>query len=262
MNIGIHGEERSGKTTLAASLALMSWTLGKKVYANFKLYFGDRELPDGTVINTLEPFGLDPNGNEPPHLLDMGVLMARDLQSCDIFIDEAHGYFDSRSSNSIENKVMSWFSHQSGKRDIDIYYITHHSDMVDRRLRRNMKVRYFCTWMGDIKHPKSSDYIKVEMLTRNIAQVAPIRVFRLPNPMNPVPLSALFDLYDTRELVPLDPTVELDLQNIFELERGEDGELHTVRVNDKRGRPKKKEIMKSLDREKPRKKPVMDSLEV
>lgn len=234
MNIGIHGDERSGKTTLATWLALQSWALGKTIYANFGLYFGERTLDDGSVINTLEPFGLDPDAHEPPHKLDMGVLLSRDLRSCEIFIDEAHGWFDCRNSPSLGNRVMSWFLLQSGKRDINIYYIAHDPSMLDRRIYRNLKVQFYCDWMGDIRHPRRTDYIHVYMLARNISQVPPLSEFSIRKPK----LEWLFNMFDTRELIPIDPGVERDLADMFEIEEV-DGELRTVGVRSRRPSRKK-----------------------
>lgn len=223
MNIGIHGEERSGKTTVATWFALQSWALGKKIYANYGLYFGERRLDDGSVVNTLEPFGLTPDGNEPPQKLDMGVLLARDLKSCEIIIDEAHGWFDCRDSPSLGNRVMSWFLLQSGKRDINIYYIAHDPGMLDKRILRNLKMQFFCEWVGNIKRPQPHDHIHVYMVARNIAQVPPISEFLVyPGP--------LYNMFDTRELVPIDPSVEMKLKDMFDVQVGSDGQLRTVRV--------------------------------
>jgi len=231
VTIGIHGLERSGKTTFATWLALQSWALGKTIYANFALYFGERVMDDGSVINTLEPFGLDPDAHEPPHKLDMGVLLSRDLKKCDIFIDEAHGWFDCRSSPSLGNRVMSWFLLQSEKRDINIYYIAHEPSMLDSRIQRHLRVQFLCEWVGDIRHPKPSDYIRVFMVTRHLAQTPPFAVLKVPNPR------LLWPMFDTRELVPLDPTIEADLADMFEVEEV-DGELRTVSVRSRRGRRK------------------------
>lgn len=223
--------ERSGKTSLAVWMALQSWALGKKVYANFPLYFGSRTYDDGTTVDTLAPFGLHPDGCESPHLLDMGVLLTKDLKSCEVFIDEAHSWFDCRDSPSLGNRVMSWFLLQSGKRDINIYYIAHDPNMLDKRIVRNLKMQFFCEWVGDIKHPQPHDHIHVYMVARNIAQVPPISEFLVyPRP--------LYDMFDTNKLVPLDPSVEGKLKDAFELEEGPDGELRTVRVRRSRGRRK------------------------
>jgi len=124
---------------------------------------------------------------------------------------------------------MSWFLLQSGKRDINIYYIAHDPSMLDKRIVRNLKIQFWCEWVGDIKHPTPYDHIHVYMLAHHIAQVPPLSEFLVyPRP--------LYDMYDTSKLVPLDPSIESKLRDVFELEEDDDGQLRTVGVRRRRGR--------------------------
>lgn len=61
--------------------------------------------------------------------------MEMEISPKTVLMQEASKWFDSRSSMKRENKLLSSFSGQSGKRDIDIYYDDQFITRIDRGLR-------------------------------------------------------------------------------------------------------------------------------
>lgn len=106
--IGICGEPRSGKTLLMTILLLRDYQKGKKILTNYHTEFSE-------MINPID-------------LLDFK------LTKVNIGLDELHTIIDSR-SNSNTNRFFSYFSTQSGKRDIKIYYTAQILGSVDLRIR-------------------------------------------------------------------------------------------------------------------------------
>jgi len=190
VNVGIHGQQRSGKTTLLVWLLMLSWRLGKQVYANFGLRFPD--VP----------------GLKPPKPLDVRTLVNLELEFCDIGIDEAQAWFDSRTSPSLANRVMSYFMYQSEKRGVDIFYVAHEPDLLERRIRRNLMVQYLCSWLGDPGRPSPRDAIYVLQLCHGIEGIPPLTEFVLWAP-------PLYPYFDTRERIPLEPTIQQKLAKAY-----------------------------------------------
>lgn len=106
--IGIFGEPRSGKTLLMTILLYRDYRNGRKILTNYNTTFSE-------LI-------------EPLTLLDFGVKKAN------IGLDEIHTFIDSR-LNSDVNRYFSYFTTQSGKREIKIYYTAQIYSSVDKRMR-------------------------------------------------------------------------------------------------------------------------------
>jgi len=114
----------SGKTTMAVALAYdQHIEEDRKVIANMHLNF------DYTHFS-LEWF--------------IENLLNHELENCILVLDEWYQGADSRSSMTKENKVFSYFIVQARKRDVDVFFCTHHIDHVDKRFQRAVDVRVAC----------------------------------------------------------------------------------------------------------------------
>lgn len=77
-------------------------------------------------------------------------LSDHELENCVLFLDEMYQMADSRSSGSKLNKLFTYFMVQTRKRDVDVYFCTHHLDHVDLRLRRAADIRNSCRFIGHV----------------------------------------------------------------------------------------------------------------
>lgn len=71
-------------------------------------------------------------------------LSDHELEDCVLFLDEMYQIADSRSAGSKLNKLFTYFMVQTRKRNVDVYFCTHHLDHVDLRLRRAADIRNSC----------------------------------------------------------------------------------------------------------------------
>lgn len=89
--------------------------LGRKVYSNYSVAFEHTkyDIDDLLSISTME----------------------MELSPKTVLIQEASKWFDARRSGRRENVLLSSFTGQSGKREIDIYYDDQFLTRIDRGLR-------------------------------------------------------------------------------------------------------------------------------
>lgn len=87
----------------------------RKIYANYPIYFPHIHLDINDMLS----------------LVDMEM----DISPKTVLIQEASKWFDSRSSMRKENKMLSSFTGQSGKREMDIYYDDQFANRIDSGLR-------------------------------------------------------------------------------------------------------------------------------
>ncbi len=71
-------------------------------------------------------------------------LISHEVENCILLLDEMYQLADSRNAPTKLNKLFSYFIVQCRKRDVDMYFCTHHIDHVDLRLRRAVEVRGAC----------------------------------------------------------------------------------------------------------------------
>jgi len=112
---GIIGKPRSGKTLYLTAIAYNDYKSGRKIYSNYDLSFPyvNYDLEDLLSISTME----------------------MDITPKTVVMQEASKWFDARRSGRRENVLLSSFTGQSGKRDIDIYYDDQFITRIDRGLR-------------------------------------------------------------------------------------------------------------------------------
>lgn len=116
MLTSILGDIRQGKTLLMTIFAFHS---NRKLYANYKL-----ELPEYFKLNPADLFQLPNN--------------------CEVFIDEAYAWLESRTSGADLNKCSSYILFQSGKRTINIYLTAQLFSTVDIRFRHMSNIIVEC----------------------------------------------------------------------------------------------------------------------
>lgn len=112
--VGILGKPRTGKTLYLTMIGEMDSVL-RKIYSNYTVSFPHEkyDINDLLSISTMEI----------------------DFSPKTVLMQEASKWFDSRRSGRTENVLLSSFTGQSGKRDIDIYYDDQFMTRIDRGLR-------------------------------------------------------------------------------------------------------------------------------
>jgi hypothetical protein len=134
MIIGIAGDIGAGKTLVATKILLEEYLAypDKKVFANMQRL---KHIPYEYLS------------------FDRCVKMAmtdEELKSAILLVDEAHVWFDSRTSISKLNRIFSYFLLQTGKMDITLIYTTQHFGQVDRRLRERTDLSIIVERNGDL----------------------------------------------------------------------------------------------------------------
>ena len=69
-----------------------------------------------------------------------------ELENCILVLDESYLLTDARSSSTKLNKLMTYFTAQTRKRNVDLYLCVHHIDVMDKRLRRAVDIRGTCRY--------------------------------------------------------------------------------------------------------------------
>ena len=88
---------------------------GRKIYANYPIHFPHTELDINDILSVIN--------------------MEMEITPKTVLIQEASKWFDSRRSMRKENVLLSSFTGQSGKREIDIYYDDQFPTRIDIGLR-------------------------------------------------------------------------------------------------------------------------------
>jgi hypothetical protein len=111
----IIGPPRTGKTLLLTAIGETDFQKKRKIYSNYTLSFEHEkyDIDDLLAIATME----------------------MDISPKTVLMQEASKWFDSRRSGRKENVLLSSFTGQSGKREIDIYYDDQFMTRIDRGLR-------------------------------------------------------------------------------------------------------------------------------
>jgi hypothetical protein len=145
------GPPRIGKTLALTFIGYYDRKKGRKIYANYPVYYEHYHLPT------------------PESILDFGF-KDMDISPKTFLIQEADKWFDSRASWREENRILTSFTGQSGKRNIDIYYDSQFPTRIDKGLRdvTNFKVDcdvlrddnenpiIFIQYWNDVWHPHKS----------------------------------------------------------------------------------------------------------
>lgn len=112
------GRRGSGKTLTLVQLGLDYYTLGWKIFSNFKCSYA-KKISNDFIIN------LDTHS---------------DLRDCVILVDEIQVLFDSRLWKSASSISFSHFLMQIRKRNIVILGSTQYVDTVEKRFRQHVDV--------------------------------------------------------------------------------------------------------------------------
>lgn len=185
-------------------MAYFDYLAGRKIWVNYPVYFPP--IPNNVLPQRLE-------------IDDMLSIVDMEMESKpkSIFIQEASKWFDSRRSMRKENVLLSSFTGQSGKREIDIYYDDQFPTRIDLGLRDLTDNTFISEALP--MHPlkpivfryhQYAGYFDYDM---NRSVVYPAQF-----------MQDFYTLYDTRA-----PTAPLE--RLKELEE---------KTKEKRGRPKKK----------------------
>lgn len=113
--VAIIGKPRTGKTLFLTMIGHQDMKMGRKIYSNYSLSFPytKYDIEDILSIATME----------------------MDISPKTVLMQEASKWFDARRSSRRENTLLSSFTGQSGKREIDIYYDDQFMTRIDRGLR-------------------------------------------------------------------------------------------------------------------------------
>jgi hypothetical protein len=155
---------------------------GRKIFSNYTLGFPHTryEIEDLLSISNME----------------------MEISPKTVLMQEASKWFDSRRSGRRENVLLSSFSGQSGKRDIDIYYDDQFLTRIDRGLRDITDYSFItnCVYTPD-KKPLMFEYEKYGGYF-----VYPLnRTLRFPAQY----MEQFYDLYNTRE--PTTPLIKNEI---------------------------------------------------
>jgi len=185
-------------------MAWMDYHAGRKIWTNFPVYFP--KIPNNVPVTKLEIEDIQ-------GIVDMEM----EISPKSVFIQEASKWFDARRSMRKENVLLSSFTGQSGKREIDIYYDDQFPTRIDMGLRDLTNVSYISEALPAhplkpfvFRYHEYRGYFDYDM-NRSIVYPADF-------------MKDFYFMYDTRA-----PTAPLE--RLKELEE---------KTREKRGRPRKK----------------------
>lgn len=131
--VGIIGKPRTGKTLYLTMIGRIDHEARRKIYSNYTLSFPHSiyNIEDLLTITSME----------------------MEISPKTVLMQEASKWFDARRSGRNENVLLSSFTGQSGKRDIDIYYDDQFITRIDRGLRDITDMTYLsnCVYTPDKK---------------------------------------------------------------------------------------------------------------
>lgn len=134
------GRPRSGKGVHMTMNGCHDYLHGRRIYANYWLRFPHIRLSSPDDVLTL-------------------ATMEMDIAPKTVLLQEADKWFDARYSMSRENKMLSSFTGQSGKREIDILYDSQFPTRIDKALRDITESEIYCECVRDEKkNPIYFDY--------------------------------------------------------------------------------------------------------
>ena len=173
--IGVIGKPRSGKTLLITSIGYQDYLNGRKIYSNYWLGYPHEkyDINDLLSISTME----------------------MEISPKTVLMQEASKWFDSRRSGRIENVLLSSFTGQSGKREIDIYYDDQFVTRIDRGLRDITDYTFLVTCIYDTRYfPKIPAMFEYEMFGGYFMYATGKKLRIMAKYMEP-----FYNMYRTRE---------------------------------------------------------------
>jgi len=147
--IGIVGNLGSGKSLLAVVAALFDLEVeNKQVFANFKLNY---QTPDGRTAKFIDI------GRLASWITRHGKQFAPN--SALLVIDESYLGLDARNSNSLFNRLMSYFIFQSRKLGFGLIYTAQLASSVEKRLRNLTDVWVLAENKWE-QHPETGEMVE------------------------------------------------------------------------------------------------------
>jgi len=104
-----------GKTLYLTMIGYFDYLAGRTLYSNYTVSFPHKKYDINDLLSI--------------------ATMEMEISPKTVLMQEASKWFDSRSAMRNENKLLSSFTGQSGKRDIDIYYDDQFITRIERGLR-------------------------------------------------------------------------------------------------------------------------------
>jgi GTPase SAR1 family protein len=172
--IGFIGDMGSGKTLSMVRLAYSLYLKGYTVYSNFHLKFPFEYF---TLRDILEYA-------ENSHNFTNTVFL----------IDEAHIFMDSRRASSKSNLAMSYFTLQTRKQNVWLFFTTQYYHQVEKRLRASTNAFVECSFKSFTDNYGLQQNVSLNMW--NVIKSNKITVKKFV--FNATPF---FNLYDTNEVV-------------------------------------------------------------
>lgn len=172
----IYGKPRTGKTLYLTMLGYFDLNAGRKLYANYNVNYENTRLDIKDILGIAE--------------------MEMDISEKTVLIQEASKWFDARRSMRTENVLLSSFTGQSGKREIDIYYDDQFYSRIDKALRDVTDYTFYCKCIRDNKkNPIMFEYRMYEGFPFEPNFQPTGKVFRFPA----FAMQQFYSMYDTRE---------------------------------------------------------------
>lgn len=170
--VGIIGRPRTGKTLYLTMIGYFDYLAGRKIYSNYTLSFPYQkyDIDDLTSLASME----------------------MEISPKTVLMQEASKWFDARRSGRNENVLLSSFTGQSGKRDIDIYYDDQFMTRIDRGLRDITDYSFISNRIP--KHPETPIVFQYEKYAGYFA-VYTERTLTFPATF----MQQFYSMYNTRE---------------------------------------------------------------
>lgn len=170
-------------------MALMDYNSGRKIYSNYKLY----GIPYEPLVS----------------LKHLNSLMEDEGYNISIFMDEAQVYFDAydRPSKKDGTKDYKNFVRQTRKRGVKLWMTAQSFLDLNKSIRRVTHKVYvtakYDIVSGNLKPCESDTCTDPHMLELTECKVRQDELFPMSEPVYFPVIPAIFDMYDTEELVGL-----------------------------------------------------------
>lgn len=152
-------------------IGYFDYLAGRKIFSNYPLHFPHTQLDINDMLSI--------------------VNMEMEISPKTVLIQEASKWFDSRRGGRSENVLLSSFTGQSGKREIDIYYDDQFMTRIDLGLRDITDNSFMSNCIRDSqKNPLIFEYYEFVGYFRFDMH----KTFRFPAQF----MNQFYELYDTR----------------------------------------------------------------
>lgn len=180
----ICGLPRTGKTLYLTMMGVFDYLAGRRIFANYPLHIPHTHIDIEDIAGIVD--------------------MEMEISPKTVLIQEASKWFDSRRSMRKENVLLSSFTGQSGKREIDIYYDDQFPKRIDAGLR---DITDFTLLAHCIRDANKNPIIFNYQMFAGYLDAEINKTVRLPAPY----MNQYYALYDTRmPTMPLERIKQLE----------------------------------------------------